>query len=728
MKPRVSPKTAAKAQKKPQAKRLATVQSAVQLKSGKFKKQRTNENLQRENRDLRLARDEARDTLLAISSGQVDALIVQTKEGEKVFTLKNAEYAYRILVESMNEGAATILADGTIVYCNDKFAELLGKSVNWVCGGKIERFIGAGDKDLFSDLFSQAKSTPAKGEIFLVNNLGAMVDVHVSLRAFDFNGVQALSMVVTDLTVRKHNEALIVSENLTRSILEQAAEGIIVCNAEGVVTRANPEAQKLIGRDPVNLHFDEAFPLTSGGTKYSLSQTCLPGKETRSLSVSLQQKDQTVLDLSLSISYLENSNINLQQLRVVTLTDITPIKRMEKLRADKEAAEHANTLKTTFLANMSHEIRTPLGAIIGFANLMQEGGLNQAEQLKYLAIISRSGEALKVLIDDILDLSKVEAGGMVVETVDLCLKELMGDIVALFSDKTASKKIQLTVEYAKDVPVRISSDPSRLRQVLVNIIGNAVKFTNSGKVSVYISRDALSEDPLMLFRVRDTGMGLSEDQQKRIFAPFTQGDESTTRKFGGTGLGLVLSRRLAQALGGDVFLEWSKPGRGSIFCISIAFNESVIVPEKIDQAVKIIKPVILDQLDHLKILLVDDSYDNRLLLVTLLKRRGAHVELACNGREGVDRAMGEHFDVIIMDIQMPVLDGYGATQELRQRGYTKPIIALTAYAMKEEMDRCVAVGCDTHLSKPINFSLAVDTILDVVEKSNKKQRLGPVSL
>lgn len=678
-----------------------------------------NAKLRREIKKLLSERDEARETLRAISSGEVDAFLVQTDDGEKVFTLKSAEHAYRVMVEAMSEGAATMLQDGTIIYCNNKFAELLLQTPNSVCGELIWQFIAKHDAPRFALMFAQSLLKTAKGEIFLNDLSGTSIDVHVSLGPVDFNGTKAVNIIVTDLTERKQNEALIISENLTRSILDQAAEAIIVCDSDGYVTRANPEAQRLIGINPVLMPFDQAFKLlTDVGEFFPLSKIKMPDRKTRGLPVSLVQIDGTVIELSMSISHLENESVGLWH--VVTLTDVTPIKKMEKFRALKDAAESASSLKTAFLANMSHEIRTPLGAIVGFAELLQAEEVNKEERTQFLEIISRSGKALTILIDDILDLSKVESGGMVVEHIDVDIHELMNDVMLLFSQKTVSKGITLSVAYEGNVPAKIKSDPSRLRQVLVNIIGNAVKFTPVGKVEVSVSIELNANgDNLMKVRVRDSGVGLSEEQQRRIFTPFTQGDSSTTRKFGGTGLGLVLSRRLAQALGGDVALESSTHGLGSVFCISVSLNDGLSLVEPVAQPtnqITIEKTEAELPLTNLKILVVDDSRDNQILFHRLFTARGANVSLASNGREGVDRAIAGEFDLVIMDIQMPILDGYGATKELRAKGYSQPIIALTAYAMQEEKERCVSLGCDAHLSKPVNVDLAIKTIKEVISK------------
>ncbi len=677
----------------------------------------------KQSRRLRVQRDEARETLRAISGGEVDAFLIHTKDGEKLFTLKSADHPYRVMVEAMNEGAATVLFDGTIVYCNNKFTELVEQSAGFICGEKIWRYIAKKDSALFSALFEEARLKPAKAELFLVQENGLMIAVYVLLAAVDLDGKQVISMLVTDLTERKQKEALTASENLTRSILDQAAEAIIVCDAEGKITRANPEAHRLAGTNPTHLPFDEAYQLyTESGIFFRLTDLKKSGQQTRGLPVSIRQKDLSLVELSMNISRIDSERVGSWD--VISLTDITLLKRLEKLKAAKEAAEAANTLKTTFLSNMSHEIRTPLGAIIGFADLLKQEDVGEDVRRQYLEIISRSGKALTQLIDDILDLSKIEAGGMFVESIEFSLEEIINDVISLFSHKTSSKGILLTAIVDDNVPAKFISDPLRLRQILVNIVGNAVKFTQKGQVDIFVSID--KSRPMaqkLYFRVRDTGVGLDKEQTKRLFTPFSQGDGSTTRKFGGTGLGLVLSRRLAQAMGGDVNLESSHPNVGSTFCISIDLTAANSAKPAAD--VNLIMPKLRNfdfahPLTNLTILVVDDAPDNQILFEAIFTSLGATVKLASNGREGADLAINGNFDVVIMDIQMPVLDGYGATKELRSRGFEKPIIALTAYAMKEEKERCVVMGCNAHLAKPLDVAHATAVILSVHKQHEEK--------
>lgn len=676
------------------------------------------QSLLRANRRLQAELKDAKDALGAISKGEVDAFVVETKDGEKVFTLKSAEHPYRVMVEAMNEGAVTLLKDGTIMYCNNKFSDLIGRSASEISGRNIASFIAKKDSAAFATIFAKAAIRPSKEELFLIGADGQLVDVHLSLGPVDFEGSHAVSMIVTDLTERKQNEALTASENLTRSILDQAAEAIIVCDQQGFIIRANPEAQRIVGFNPLMKPFNKAFPLTfESGERFTLSHLTQLDHQTRGLAVSIERGGLPSLALSMSISHLQNPEIGLWY--VVTLTDVTPLRKIEKLKSARDAAESANNLKTTFLANMSHEIRTPLGAIIGFAELLKEPGLHHELHKQYLDIIARSGNALTVLIDDILDLSKVEAGCLTVEKMSVSIGELLSDIVSLFSEKTRLKGIVLSIESSPEVPDRILSDPSRLRQILINIVGNAVKFTQTGSIKVSVSVRLDQKDARQIcFRVTDTGAGLNQEQQNRLFAPFSQGDESTTRKYGGTGLGLVLSRRLAQALGGDVVLECSESSIGSTFCVSA---ELLIDENKYGPALQASTPSNMPQsLTGLHLLVVEDAPENQILLSRILNKRGAQVTLANNGREGVEKALAGSFDLVFMDIQMPVLDGYAATKELRAHGYEVPIVALTAYAMEEERQRCLAIGCSAHLSKPIDPLLVVETILRAIGDQSRQ--------
>ncbi|MBN9416964.1 MAG: PAS domain-containing protein [Candidatus Eremiobacteraeota bacterium] len=383
-----------------------------------------------------------------------------------------------------------------------------------------------------------------------------------------------------------------------------------------------------------------------------------------------------------------------------TCTDIHEGKQLtEDLKIAREQAEHANRAKSAFLATMSHEIRTPLAAILGYSEILKDETLEPEERLEFLTTITRNGVALTRLIDDILDLSKVEAGQIEPELMDFSLAEVLAEIRGLFEEQARSKGLRFELE-ASDLPERLRTDPTRLRQILVNLIGNALKFTSVGSVHV----SAQLQSGLLHFQVRDTGIGLTEQQAARLFQPFSQGDGSTTRRFGGTGLGLALSRKLARALGGDVWLDTAQAGAGCCFHATVRAESCEALPASADV------PEQNPQLRGLRVLLVEDLPDNQRLISHLLERAGVLVELAQDGQEGLEMALAGAYDVVLMDMQMPRLDGFTATRMLRERGYRGPVVALTAHAMLEDRERIAECGCDAHLTKPIDVNAIYQTL------------------
>jgi signal transduction histidine kinase/ActR/RegA family two-component response regulator len=373
----------------------------------------------------------------------------------------------------------------------------------------------------------------------------------------------------------------------------------------------------------------------------------------------------------------------------------------------RKTAERASETKSAFLANMSHEIRTPLAAILGFAEALRDKTLTDEEREQYLGIIDRNGKSLTKVIDDILDLSKVEAGGLVVEMLEFSLPTVLQDVVDLFSGAAAAKQIGLILKIEPSARRAVCSDPTRFRQILTNVVGNAIKFTSRGAVSLSAQVDKVDEREVVRVRVSDSGIGLSKAQAEKLFTPFTQGDGSTTRKYGGTGLGLTLSRSLAQALGGGVALESSESGQGSTFLIEI---ENQPAPQEL-KFVPIAKQIEEEKdLSHLRVLVAEDSADNRRLIDMLLLRQGIHAAFATTGREALETALSGPYDMILMDIQMPEMDGFEALSKLRENLFTKPVIALTAHALKEERDRCLAAGFVDHLTKPIDERMLVSSL------------------
>ena len=399
---------------------------------------------------------------------------------------------------------------------------------------------------------------------------------------------------------------------------------------------------------------------------------------------------------------------------VVISEDVTDRKMYEsELKSAKQEAERANQAKTQFLANMSHEIRTPIGAIMGFSNLLNSPGTTEEDRTKFIQIIERNSNQLLKLIDDILDLSKVEAGKLAIEKIEFLFTDFLSEFANSMALKAREKGILFQMSLESLVPDYLCTDPTRLRQILVNLVGNAIKFTHQGKVSLRVSS---SPGNILVFEIEDTGIGISGDKRERLFQPFTQADVSMTRKYGGTGLGLVLCKRLSEALGGDVSIAWSDPGKGSRFILHIPYTPIDKAQLVGSDRIAIANDNVINgfnakaPLAGMKILLADDLEDNRMLIRVYLAKSGAEVMMVNNGREAVQAAQEKNPDVILMDIQMPVMDGHEAIRQLRSIGFSKPIIALTAHAMAEERDRSFESGCTDYLTKPVSKELLLDVL------------------
>jgi PAS domain S-box-containing protein len=406
-----------------------------------------------------------------------------------------------------------------------------------------------------------------------------------------------------------------------------------------------------------------------------------------------------------------------------TSTDIHEQKKLaDALGQAKSEAEEASRLKSVFLANMSHELRTPLTAITGFSQLLHEQNFSRDLEKRYLSVIDRNGRQLLRIIDDILDLSKVEAGKLTIERMRLPLLEIVSDLRNFLELKAQSAGLSHSVEILGHVPETIETDPTRLKQILMNLISNAVKFTKQGAVQIRLGYR--SEPQQIYFEVTDTGRGVTQEQAQFLFEPFVQADSSITRTYGGTGLGLTLSRLLARALGGDVELLSSTENQGSTFIAWVdpgslsgipLVNNNAIKREVARQQHQALLEKYTGALKGRKILLVDDADDNRALISAILHRTDATLVTARDGIECLDYAAAEEFDLTLMDMQMPRMDGFEATKILRQSGYSKPIVALTAHAMREQIQRCHEAGCTAHLSKPVNHGELIATVVKLME-------------
>lgn len=418
------------------------------------------------------------------------------------------------------------------------------------------------------------------------------------------------------------------------------------------------------------------------------------------------------------------------------IRDLTTQREHEiALEAAKEAAEAASRSKSWFLANMSHEIRTPMTAISGYAELLCDSSvsLSESQTVDYAETIHRNGQHLLQLIDDILDLSKVEAGKVVVEKIPMQVQQVLGDIEQLMRRRAATGRLTLENIRLNEIPATITSDPTRIRQILVNLVGNAIKFTKSGKVTIATQLLDRDTEPKLVISISDTGIGMTPEQMERLFSPFTQADSSTTRKYGGTGLGLCISRSYAELLGGSLSVE-STAGVGSTFTFILPVHiepDTAFLPLGPECPIaEHEQPQSSPQansapLSGRQIMLIEDGPDNQALIAFHLRRAGAIVTIADNGRIALESLTDDgsmegtlkeacSLDLIITDMQMPELDGYQLAAKLRQKGWTRPVIALTAHAMSGDQAKCLAAGCDAYATKPIQKDVLIRTCLQVL--------------
>lgn len=379
-----------------------------------------------------------------------------------------------------------------------------------------------------------------------------------------------------------------------------------------------------------------------------------------------------------------------------------------EIQRQKEAAEQASRAKSEFLTNMSHEIRTPLTAILGFADDLLDERYTPSEKAAGILALKRNSEHLSKLVDDILDLSKIEAGRLEVEHAPTSPTQIVKDVISSLEGRATARGIKLFSGFPTALPATIQTDPMRLKQILINLVGNAIKFTEQGQVELRVSAtDRNTVDSFLKFEVIDTGIGLTSEQLSRMFVPFTQADGSTARRFGGTGLGLSISRRLARILGGEISAT-STFDKGSNFVIKLPFSNPPQLAWITDPKSETDKVLAPDPSVNIRlagnILLVEDGPDNQVLISRLLEKSGACVEIAENGVEAlayIARHDRPKIHAILMDMQMPVMDGFEATRRLREMGITKPIIALTANAMGHDQEQCLKVGCNHFTTKPL---------------------------
>ena len=458
--------------------------------------------------------------------------------------------------------------------------------------------------------------------------------------------------------------------------------------------------------------------------------------EIRNVELKLVHPDGQILYLLEYAIPLRDDELKVQGVLGV-LIDITERKlerRMveSELRNAKEQADRANQAKTSFLANMSHEMRTPLGIILGFADMILNPSIAESKKVEGLNAITRGAKQLSTLVNDILDVSKIEAGRLEIEFISFKLHDFFQDIAEFALGQKQGRPINFSIEIMGLVPTEVISDANRFKQIIYNMVGNAFKFTEIGEIKMVVRSvftELIDKSIQLIVDVEDSGIGISEEQRKRLFQPFMQADASMSRRFGGSGLGLILSKKLAVALGGDLVLSESSLGKGSKFTLTIDVgcydpdlmvamhiqSEGSTVLSKVD-ANRVFSP---NDLSGKKILVVDDAHDNLQLVSYYLANTKAELDFAADGLLAVEKVKNSSFDLILMDIQMPNLDGYEATKKIRAFGCKTPIIALTAHALKGDREKFLAAGFDEYLTKPVQPVELLKILEQILKKSSQ---------
>ena len=649
--------------------------------------------------------------------------------------IRESEERLANIVNNAAEGIFTMSLEGVFTFVSPAWTRSLGHDISEVKGKMLAAFVHPEDVAICQAALKIIVTTGERQDrTYRIRHKDGSWRWHHTVGSLvrDRQGQPAYFVgVAEDATERlRAEEMLRASEEKYRTYINNSPTGVFVADSNGQFVEVNAAACRLLGYSEAELtrmkipdivaveDMQSAMAMHHELTQVSSTvrgEFCFIRKDGSRFFMSVDavrvEKDRLV-GFCIDITQRLNAERSLQQ-QSDTLRQSN--QRLEEACGKAEAASRS---KSEFLANMSHELRTPMTAILGFSDILAENCV-KAESLEAAQIIKRNGEHLLNVINDILDLSKIEAGRATVDCQKCSPGQIAAEVLTLMKVRADAKGLPLTLEVCDDAPEIVTTDPIRLRQILVNLIGNAIKFTEMGSVRVVLrSVPASNNEGRLVFDVTDTGIGMSEEQIGLLFRPFSQVDGSASRRFGGTGLGLAISKRMAEMLGGDIVVR-SVPDQGSTFSLSIAIGQrgGLIATPEANKTLAASKP--LPQKLACRILLAEDGPDNQRLIAFLLRKAGAEVELAENGQIAIDLALaamqaGNQFDVILMDMQMPVMDGYEATQNLRSAGCTEPIIALTAHAMSGDRQKCIDAGCDGYITKPIDAKKLVGEIETMV--------------
>ncbi len=562
-------------------------------------------------------------------------------------------------------------------------------------------------------------------ETQIVRSDGTLIDASISISILkDLEGNQIGSIgIMRDITVQKAAERkLRDSENKIRIILDNSAAAITLTDEHERIVSWNKYTEHLLGMKKTDLYLRQISSIYPKEEWQKIrSENIRKTGSKHHLQTKVLTKEGQVIDIDLSINILRDINGEIVG-SVGIMQDITEQKKFQEMLVQaKLAAEEANSAKSLFLANMSHEVRTPMNTIMGMIDLTLDTSLGQ-EQKDNLMVAKDAADNLLGLLNDILDLSRVEAGKITLENIEFNLPNVSRSVIKGLSVLARNRGLDLDLKIDPNVPEMLEGDPVRLRQVFINLINNAIKFTHKGTIVTTVKVSNITDkDATLLFGVQDQGIGIPKDKHGLIFDVFTQADDSTTRRFGGTGLGLAICKRLVEMMGGRIWVE-SEVAKGSVFYFTANFKlaQAKKVSFSDERSESDVEKIIQQEMKDLYILLAEDNLVNQKITTRMLEKQGWKVDAVENGQEVIEKNNTNEYDVILMDAQMPVLDGLETTKIIRKNeektGRHIPIIALTARAMQEDRKRCIDCGMDGYVAKPIDRKKLFEEITNVFKK------------
>jgi PAS domain S-box-containing protein len=659
--------------------------------------------------------------------------LTERKRAEKV--VQASERRYRRYVERNAAAFYCATLNGQLVECNDAAVRLFGydSQEELISHGTAQFYFNPADQQAVVKLLKEHKALTTY-EICGKRKDGSPVWALMNATLVeDEDGGGFIEGTGIDISERKRMEKDL---QMIASVVQSSTDLIGFASLEGSVFFLNPAGRQILGLDKDEPMVVSVADYVMDEDRERFRERVLPAVardgrwegETRFRNM----KTGAPVPMWQSIFFVTEHGTNRRTALGTICRDMTERKREEhELRAAKEAAEAASRAKSEFLANMSHEIRTPMNGILGMTALALDTDISP-EQREYLSMVKSSADSLLELINTILDFSKIEAGKLELESIEFNLRDTLEPTLKTLALRAHEKSLELNYQVMPEVPETLVGDPGVLRQIIVNLVGNAIKFTEQGEASVRVERESEEEGRACLhFRVEDTGIGIPVESQTRIFDAFAQADSSTTRRYGGTGLGLTISRRLVEMMGGRIWLE-STLGKGTAFDFTVwlgRVNQTkratpepakleglavLVVDDNVGSKPQAVAPAsqpsthlpLRERRRGFRILLAEDNRVNQMLAVRLLEKRGHHVQVAGDGREALEKLKTADFDLVLMDVQMPVMGGFEATAAIREmeKGTGKhiPIVALTAHAVKGDRERCLAAGMDGYVPKPIH--------------------------